>query len=309
MADTTLNPSDAAAIIAAMESAAAPVALDYTPGAAPTFAVPQPVQIGPRNGMVVDLTERAEKYLKRPYRPIGETTLLSVDAMLAHIARHGAPGASVVYVDTTPTKERITAVYDAHESNTVAGHQAFRASFAMKQSEEWKAWTGVDDAPMDAATFADFIDDNVGDVFEGTATGAMGDVIARLGLRQASIAELVTLARGLTVNVAGKVKQAITTSSGEISVQFEETHTDGAGVQLRIANAFLIAVPVFQGTAPMVCLVRLSYRAHAGGITWKLRIHDTARVHQFALAQAVAQIRAGVDPGIPVFEGIPAAAK
>lgn len=302
-------PGDAGAILAAAAKFAATEGLSTSVAPERLHDLPDLVSV-PAGRTLWDLTPFSTKYLKRPYRPTGLTTLQSVLSMLSHIARHATPGGTVVYVDTTPENERVTAIYDAHENGTTAGHQQFRSTFAFQQSEAWKHWSENDNVTMDAATFAQFLDERIGDVYEGSVDGTpMGTVIGRLSLRVAGIAALVGLARELTVNATSKVKSAVTLSTGEVAVLYEETHADGEGAPIKIANAFLIAIPVFRGTPPVVCLVRLSYRLHGGAVTWKLRIHDIDAVHEFTVQNAVNQIRAGVGDAIPVFEGVPSAAE
>lgn len=264
------------------------------------------VLVAHKDSMVHDLTKMIEPRLLRPHRSIGTTTLQSLDSLIAHIRRHHLPDRNdtVLYFNTAPDAESITAIYDATVNAVVAGHQQHRATFALEYTEPWKAWMEIDGKGMNTAQFAEFLDERIGDVYEGTPSPSQAEVVDRLALRLAGISALVTLSRGLAVNASVKVKNAVTTSTGEISMQYEESHTDGRGEPIKIANAFLLVLPVFVGTAPTVCMARLSYRVTGGLVTWKVQIHDLDRIHEYAV-KAAKQALYDALPGIPVFDGIP----
>jgi hypothetical protein len=59
--------------------------------------------------------------------------------------------------------------------------------------------------------------------------------------------DLLALSRGLAINVETNVKNALSLTTGEISVRYDEQHRDGAGAPINIANLFQICIPSSTG--------------------------------------------------------------
>jgi hypothetical protein len=101
------------------------------------------------------------------------------------------------------------------------------------------------------------------------------------------------------------VKNAVQLNTGIINVQFEETHRDGLGQPIQIANLFQICVPVFYGGTPYRIAVRLRYRLAGGKIVWSYQLVRPDLVFDDAFKGIVKQVVDETE--VPVFLGTPEA--
>lgn len=262
-------------------------------GDAPVLAVPKDLKLESVKALL-------DEYLERPERKSGTSQHLTLDSFVQHVNRFKNPEGmeqSVLFAwlgdeDSDPA---LTCIYDYHEPGKGrAGWGEYQAYYSFPVSDEWAAWSGVAEEAMSQADFAEFLEDHIVDVSAPEEAGENVRLIAQaLGSELASPAQLMALARGLTVNVGRRVTNAHVLSSGESQIAFQEDHTDETGHPLRVPSVFQIAIPVFEDGGPWQLPIRLRYRVQGGTITWRIQPHrmdETLRgVMKIACDQAAQQ--------------------
>jgi hypothetical protein len=156
---------------------------------------------------------------------------------------------------------------------------------------------------MSQQDFAAFIEERITDVSSAALTERQEEFAALMQGTFATPSELVTLSRGLEINVGGTVKNAVRTSSGEISVVYNQAHTDSTNAPIKVPNLFQIAIPVFYGGAAYRVNAWLRYRVSGGSITWGYQLVRPDIVFKDAFDEIVKRV--GDDTASPVIVGTP----
>jgi hypothetical protein len=269
---------------------------------------------GTGSAALVSAREMLEAYDARPRRREGCSTLADLASFTAFVVRYRSPD-SVLFAERLPSPRgmspgaRLLAVFDFHDAGpedpetSRARFGQHRAGYAFPPSEPWVAWTATIER-LAQAQFADFLEDRIVDIIEPkTANASTLDLVDRLGLTLASPARVLELSKGLAVRVNSKVAAAVNLASGEGQFTFATEHQDEAGAVLKIPNAFVISLPVFDKDAPYQVVVRLRYRVKDGAVTWSLLPHDLPRIFAHAFETAAARVARLTD--LPLFFGSP----
>lgn len=174
--------------------------------------------------------------------------------------------------------------------------------YSPELSEEWKAWTGAHGKTLDQRAFAEFIEDHVSDVISTHAAKTRswrGSRCSSAGATRCS-ADLVTLSRGLQVSSEVKVRDAVTLSSGEIAVTYEESHRDGKEAPLQVPNLFVIAIPVFYA-GPLYRIGAVALFAARGRCEVGVHLYRHDRVFDRAFEEICTTVQS--ETGAPLFVG------
>lgn len=266
-----------------------------------------PIASVPKGRQLVSIKKLLDEYLPRPERINGTATLRDEASFVAHVNELKQP-TTRIFCEPNAKSPSFTAVYDYHAVSEDERQQPnwclHRAVWPVELSKEWRAWTEQSGVGMSPTQFSEFLDLRVPDVYWGDQRSDYTNLlIEQLELRLATPSSLIALSRNLAVNVDVAVRQAQTTSSGEIAITYVEQHRDGEGAPIRVPNAFLISIPVIQGGTPYQILVRLRYRIREGKITWAFDLHRADIAFDDALTDARARVL--TETGCTVFTGSP----
>lgn len=265
-----------------------------------------PLLWSPADRRFVTLRDELVKWRAAPERKRGVAKAATLDAFVDLVNRHKTAD-SAVFADPTWSAPSFTAVIDYHEAKSAgrADNAAHRIAYAFPLSDEWKAWTEAAGEPMQQLTFAQFLEDRISDLCSPTEAEKI-DLERRLGRLVATAAEVMTLSRGLEVNVNSRLKNQQRLASGEAQIAFETEHAGADGKPLKVPGLFMLAItPFFRGET-MRIPVRLNYRVGAGGgLFWQFVMFEadkavTDRV-RFDLD------RVAKDTGLPCYEAAPEA--
>lgn len=293
------------AIVGAVERLSAAERLTVSPsnGTSPDAEI----LVVPGGKTVVNLKPYLEAFALRPERRKGVAVVRSQRTLVSLTTRHRHEGTTVIFANPDRAKPSLVTVFDYHPQTDDVDDAEWcqhRARYECELSEEWKAWSGAHGAVKDQRQFAEFVEDHLADVIvPPTDDEKLAELAKLMGGRFTLPADLVGLSRGLQVSSEVKVREAVTLSSGEIAVTYDEQHRDGAGKPLQIANLFVIAIPVFYAGPLYRIPVRLRYTLREGGIKWSVHLyrHDRVFDHAFdEICQAV-----GLETGAPVYIGRP----
>lgn len=265
-------------------------------------SVPLAVRRG-ANPSVESVRARLEEFRLHPERKRGTATVDTLESFIGLVNRHRTAD-SAVFADMDWKKPSLTAVIDYHEAEA-GGCAAFgqhRVHYPFPLSEEWQAWIAKNGEKMKQADFAWFLEDRIPEL--SAPTDAERILYERdFSTTVANPAQVVELSRGLAVHVETKVKNAITLSSGEGQIVFDETHQDGAGGRLKVPGIFILQVsPFFMGD-PVRIPCRLRYRPMGGTIVWFYEIWRPDQVITEHVRRAFKDALEGT--GLPGFEGKP----
>jgi uncharacterized protein YfdQ (DUF2303 family) len=300
--------ADAATLAKLTELAAQARGAELTTISAPSGAKGIPAAIpalktAGTNPQLFSVAAFFEAWRTKPAAKKGTAEALTLESFIALTIRHQT-GDSAIFADTTWTAPRLTAVIDYHEakSNGAPDNGKHRVVYEFPLSEEWKAWVATNGEVFKQIDFAAFIEDRIAELTAPTEEEASyyKDLFATT---VATPAELVTLSRGLQINVESRVKNATVLQSGAAQIVFEEEHRDANGNVLKVPGLFMLSVaPFFLGEKVRIP-VRLRYRPSGGSILWFYQIYRpdlfvTTRVRE-DLAIAAEQTK------LPAFEAKP----
>lgn len=281
-----------------------PVPLDGAPTA---LALPAGLQLHSIKRLI-------DEYRQSPERREGIATVSDLASFIALTTRFKDDD-SALFCDRTPAKPQFLAVLDYHRAggDGAARFARHRVQYDFPLSETWRAWSDVDAERMDQGEFAAFLEDRIGDVLPPPLSEDLTDErfpgldeLARaIGGQWAAPAQLLDLARGLTVRVGQRLKDIRNLSSGEVQIQYEAEHHDDAGQPLRIPQLFLIGVPIFDGGPLYRLAVRLRYRVAGNSVGWFLIRHRPDLALRHALDEAAAT--AARETELPLYFGTPEA--
>lgn len=257
----------------------------------------------PRGMQLLSVKPFLDEYRALPERRTGTARLTNLASFVAHVNRFKGPS-TAVFAHDDARAPKLTCILDYHEEGP-DGDPAFgqhRSEYTFPITGEWATWTR--EHSFTQASFAEFLEDRLADVIEPAAVGeSIKAFAARLGITLAGQAGLMALSKGLAVHVDQKVATAVSLSTGEGQVVFEEAHRDGQGAPLRVPSGFAVAIPVFSGGALYQLPVRLRYRVKQGAVSWHLAVHRAELVFRHAFDEACEAVRK--ETGLPVFYGQP----
>lgn len=304
-----VGESNAQAIIDAVERLVQPTEIqleDDEQGRPRVIALPKGLELK-------SLKPFEDERRERPERRSGTAHHTTLASFCAAVTRFSDPH-SAIFADDNPKAPRLTAVFDYHEANTrdengkllVEGDARFgqhRAVYAFPLSQEWLAWTRLPES-LSQRDFAEFLEEHVANVMDPERVGeGTRELAEQLGITIASPSQLLTLSRGLAVRVESKVVQANNLSTGEMEIQYEETHKDRAGGgPLKVPSGFVLSIPVFRGGAPYAIVARLRYRVQGAAITWRIMLHRADDALRDAFGEACEEAE---KTGVPLFYGSP----
>lgn len=267
-----------------------------------------PFAVVPEGKKIESLKPIIDAFRSLPDRRRGTANVRDV-ASLVELTNRFKSDASAIFAAPDKTSPKVVTVFDYHPAGakaTEADWLTHRASYAPPLSEEWKAWIGKNDTVMNQAEFAAFIENRIGDLIVPNLDDPKLKTFAELveGV-WAKPSDMVQLSRKLQVNIASKVRNDQTLSSGEVSIVYEEVHQDGAGQPLKIPTLFTIAIPVFYAGELYRIAARLRYRVRDGVISWFYQLVRPDLVFDDAFNGIVEKVKS--ETQLPVFIGTPEA--
>ncbi len=184
-----------------------------------------------------------QEYADVPRRVTGKVALTTVKSFLAYVERFQTPG-TLVLADLAGQKFK--AILDHAEDANSPGWGEHQATYHCPLGTAWKTWIKKDGNPMDQATFAQFIEDNLIDIASPSHT------------------EILTVSKTLQAKKKVDFKSAVALNNGDVQFTYNET-TDASAGQISVPQTFTLGIPVFEGGAPYEVTARLRYRINDEG--------------------------------------------
>lgn len=235
----------------------------------------------------IDLT--GDEYRDNPRRKRGLVPVTDVASFAHYYAKH-ADGDSEVFADLDDGT--IAAVLDAHHpAGGEARWQGHRVILRLVPTPQWVTWTRSDRKMMGQQEFAEFIEDNIGDVApDGPCTGA----------------DLLEIAQQFQAHTKVSFKSGSRLASGETQFTYQEEIDARAGQRgtIGIPAAFELGLKVFGDSEAYRVRARFRYRLADGALRLGYHLDDPAGQHRDAVLQVVAKAQEAT--GATVMRGRPA---
>lgn len=215
-----------------------------------------------------DEIERFRINLERRHGTARATTLQS----FINLINYHKDDSSALFARADWPNPSLTAIVDYHTEQHEPRHLQHRIAYEFPVTDEFKAWIDRDGKAFSQTEFASFIEEHAAELASPLA--AEKTEYERLfKVEFATPTGMVTLSRGLQVNVEATVKHNVTLQSGEGEIEFTETHVDKRGEKLKVPGLFMVAVPAFVDGEPIRLPARLRYRVSGGKVTWLYQLY------------------------------------
>lgn len=287
MSDTPVTPSSDidAAILAGIELAR-PNPLPAAEGRFFTQVVPAGAKV-----QVHDLAQMQQALADHPHRKSGVVHVHDAESFIGYLAKHGL-AASEVWADSA--RSGLVGVINAHAEadnfldEGLAGHADHRVNLELLHSDEWKIWTASDKKWMNQADFAEHLEDNAINVVDPDA------------------ATMLEIAQSFQATRSADFKAGVRTSSGLVTLRFEETESARAGESgdLEIPTTFTVFLAPFVGADPVEVTARFRYRINGGNLFLSYALLNPGDISRGVFTTIVERVRASVPQ--PVYSGRPA---
>ncbi len=226
----------------------------------------------PPNYAVKDITDAIEKAQDTPNRKTGTARVADVPSLLTYCADQASADSAYIYADLD--ERTITAVFNDHRGTDFAGWRDHRTVFAAVYTPEFEKWVGNDKKPMTQTEFAEFIEDNIGDLQGEEATNLL------------TVASTIQATTGINFSSAKRLQD------GQTQLVYNETinATAGANGELKIPKVFSLGLRIFKNGSGYMLTARLKYRIHSGNVKFWYELERPERIVEDAFAGYVAEV-------------------
>lgn len=253
----------------------------------PELGESAPFVIVPEGYSVHDL----ESMLPAPIRKRGTVTVTTPESFNDYSKRHGSMSNCVIYASVDAEKSQCSMIAVLNDSGEDApSWRDHRCQFSPKQSVEWGRWMSKNAVKMDQATFAAWLEENLGDVasVDGSPSGT----------------QILEMALAFEATAEKRLKSRINLQSGGVRFEYVEDEDKDTRVSMQVFERFTLALPVFDGSNEAYPVTaRLKYRDNQGKVSFWYELIRPDRAFKTAVQSALDQIKAST--GFPVIFGTP----
>lgn len=249
------------------------------------------------------LKEEIERFRIEPERRVGRANAATLQSFIDLINYH-KDDSSALFAQSEWPNPCLTAIIDYHTEAHDPRHLQHRILYNFPVTDEFKAWIDRDGKPFTQTEFAAFVEEHAAEL--ASPFEAERSEFERLfKVTFATPTQMITLSRGLQVNVEATVKQNVVLQSGEGELEFSEAHLDKRGEKLTVPGLFMVAVPAFLDGDPIRLPARLRYRVSGGKVTWFYQLYRWKFWLRDRVQKDLAEVTKETD--VRAFEGSPEA--
>lgn len=244
----------------------------------------------PLNGEhhIIDL----EHALDNPRRKKGTVTLHEAESFAAYVNKHKLADVTEIYADVTAQSVVAVINDDAPQldgaGDSAAGWRDHRAVLALKRTDPWNIWRGIDGHMLGQVAFAEHIEANAADIVEPDA------------------ATMLELAQTLEVKKDVEFKSSNLLANGQRQLTFHEklTEAGGANGTLEIPKEIVLGIAPFEIGGAYKVTARFRYRMADGRLTLGIKIDRPEDVIRSAFKDVIDTISDQTD--LDLLYGTPA---
>lgn len=246
--------------------------------------------------VVKDVTDPHGQVRERPHHVVDIAKLDTPQALIDYLDRFKTLD-TLAFADVD--KGTIVAVMDYHSATVsaavdvamtdmpvAANFAQHRAFLTLMFSEEWKAWTGIDDKMMSQLEFARFIEEHADDITDPAA------------------ADLLEVCRALQATRKASFNNVVRTETGEQNFAFT-TEADARAVtrtgEVPIPHLFYLRIPVFEGHDTVDLSAFLRWNIDGNALALGIHLRRKTIVRQQAFARIVTEV--GTATLCPIVQG------
>ena len=228
----------------------------------------------PSNYSLVELTALIEKAQHNPNRKRGTTVCKDIDSLLKCCDDQADMALAYIYAD--PDSRTITVVFNDQRA-TPAGWRDHRATFKAEYTPEFEKWIGRNghSRAMGQTEFAEFIEDNMADIAEPTAT------------------DLLTVATTLQAKTDISFASSKRLDNGQVQLTYNEAinATAGSNGAMTIPREFTLGLRIFRNGGGYKIKARLKYRLAGGAVKFWYELDRPERAVEDAFKGYIDTVR------------------
>lgn len=225
------------------------------------------------------------EYADNPHKLEASRVMYSAPSFTAYFNRF-ATAESIILAD--PKNFTLSAILDYHSKELIPEWCRHRAKLEMRTSAQLTAWLSNDGKLMGQSEFAEFLQENAGD------------------LERPSASEMLTIARDLRATVGMSAVSNFNQQTGEVEFSYKNEVSASAGVKtqkIEIPERFELRLPLFANDAPSYVVAQFRYRA---GQEMKLmyKLYQVQRLLEERFSGIVGEIQGAITTAeLPILIG------
>lgn len=243
-------------------------------------AVPQtgePIHyvITPSGMQIIDLQKYQYPHGVPPTRIIASPTFADQASFCSYVNSYKDERTRIA---ADPAALKFTALIDYHRGGdpemVKPEFVSHKPSFKLEHSEQWKLWIKLNDTLIEQEKFAEFLEENRGDISDPAA------------------ADLIDIAGQLTAKTEVNFASKINRSNGAATLCYTETIDAKVGSgSIEIPETFTLDIPVFFGESAIKIPCRLRFRISDGHLKFLFKMYRPAQMVMEAFNDTRAEIK------------------
>lgn len=237
-----------------------------------------PFFVVPSDMKVVDLADKVNEQLPKPYALKQHLELLTLQSFIDYFNRYANDSSTIFVNDRDAT---LTAVIDYHESQNDPAWKRHVAIYKCPKTKEWSSWIEHNNHKFSQEDFALFLEDNFKEIVEpGAAT-------------------MLEIASTLKAKKDVDYKSGVRIDNGQVQFTYNETIQGNAGVsgQLEVPEKFKLNIAPFLKGTVYELEARFRWRMNPSGLClWYTLIRPHMCVDD-AINDAVTSVKAQMTSG------------
>lgn len=183
---------------------------------------------------------------------IRQRAVFSTQESFCRYVTRGKLPSAVIFIDRTALS--MQAILDYHTSGNDVMPGAHIADWPMPVSLPWQKWSAIDGREIAQAAFAEFLEENVGDVYEPEG------------------AALLEVATNLSGKKSVSFGSGLKLSNGNVQLSYvEDNEAKGGGNgNVQVPEKVVLAIPVFYGGQPYQVPCFFRWRINNGKLSFKI---------------------------------------
>jgi uncharacterized protein YfdQ (DUF2303 family) len=231
-----------------------------------------------------------ERYGLSPRRPRGTALIHDPSSFAAYVTRLHTER-TTMWASRDAHNPTIVAIFNDHPAtdpdgpDPMGGWRDHRAALEVQRDPDWLAWLrvhGMDGEGMSPITFAEFLEDHLGNI-----SGA------------AAAMEAITT---FQVKRDLEFESAVNLTTGAVTVTHRET--DGGQATTDVPSSLTLKLPPFIGADPVEITAKIRWRLNAGRLRWFVVLERADDREREAWEFVCGLVATGTPAGTPLVQGI-----